>query len=241
MDVFPKIWTRILLLVFVFFLPWANTEDCFKFRKKQKNYVLFDVTDSELSESAEFTLTFRTSKPDGMIFYIEGMYSTEAPYDFESLYVRDGKLNYFVFNPDSTGIGRSYGIHVMTDFDVNTNEDIQVNFFRRKESTATTHDLDDVAHLAREDETPVETVFRSGFVVNGREFTTLSGTFPLDLKDNQEEQHVWIGGAFPSRKMEHFDGIIRDIVNIQSNQTLDSPDGRSLYLSCEEAESNETE
>ncbi|XP_061185641.1 uncharacterized protein LOC133193705 [Saccostrea echinata] len=241
MGVFPKIWINILLLVFVSFLSWVYTEECFKFLKKQENYVLFNVTDANLSESAEFSLTFRTSKPDGMIFYIEGMYSKEAPYDFESVYLRDGKLNYLVFNPDSTGIGRSYGSHVMTDFDVNTNEDIQVNFFRRKESPATSHDLGMLAHLARENETAIRTVFRSGFVVNGKEFTTLSGTFPLDLKDNQDEQYIWIGGAFPSRKMEHFDGIIRDIVNIELNQVLDSPDGRSLYLSCEEADSNETE
>ena len=80
-----------------------------------------------LSFSAEFNLTFRTSKPNGVIFYIEGQYAKKAPYDFESLYIMDGKLNYLVFNPEPTGIGSSFGSHVMTDFDVNTNEDIQVS------------------------------------------------------------------------------------------------------------------
>lgn len=76
--------------------------------------------------SSEFNLTFRTTKEDGMIFYIEGQFSRTSPYDFESLYIRNGKLNHLVFNPEPTGIGSSFGSHVNTDFDVNTDDEIRV-------------------------------------------------------------------------------------------------------------------
>lgn len=76
--------------------------------------------------SSEFNLTFRTTKDDGIIFYIEGQFSRTAPYDFESLYIRNGKLNHLVFNPEPTGIGSSFGSYVNTDFDVNTNNEIKV-------------------------------------------------------------------------------------------------------------------
>lgn len=77
------------------------------------------------------------------------------------------------------------------------------------------HELDTSAHLKGKDETSSSiTALRSGFVVNGKKYTTLSGTFPLDLKNKADEQFIWIGGAFPSRvrstnKSNKFDRLFK--------------------------------
>jgi hypothetical protein len=39
--------------------------------------------------------------------------------DYEGLYIYEGYLNYFIFNPTPYGTGSSRGGHVKTDFEVN--------------------------------------------------------------------------------------------------------------------------
>lgn len=212
----------------------SSEAGCFEFPKNLKNFAYFNVSDLDMSESSEFNLTFRTTKEDGMIFYIEGQFSRTSPYDFESLYIRNGKLNHLVFNPEPTGIGSSFGSHVNTDFDVNTDDEIRVNFFRRKEFPVDGSDDDDSVHLARTGKSGTKTVHRTGFVVNGREFTILSAPFPLNLKNEREEQLIWIGGGLPNRKLDPFEGIIQDIVDVKSNRKLTTPDSnKNLYMTCQ--------
>lgn len=239
MDALRKIWVEIFLVTsLTSILTRAESEKasetgCFDFPEKSKNFAYFNVSDLDLSDSSEFNLTFRTTKEDGMIFYIEGQHSRTAPYDFESLYIRNGKLNHLVFNPEPTGIGSSFGSHVITDFDVNTDNEMEVNFFRRKEFPAADYDVDDSVHLARAVKAAAKTVYRTGFVVNGREFTILSAPFPLDLKNDKEEQLIWIGGAIPNRNLDPFEGIIRDIFDVKSNRKLTTPDSnKNLYMTC---------
>lgn len=239
MEVSRKFLVEIFLVVLLASLltraeSESNETGCFEFPKRFKNFAYFNVSDLDLSESSEFNLTFRTTKDDGIIFYIEGQFSRTAPYDFESLYIRNGKLNHLVFNPEPTGIGSSFGSYVNTDFDVNTNNEIKVNFFRRKEFPADGSDNDDSVQLARTGKSVTKTVHRTGFIVNEREFTILSAPFPLDLKNEREEQFIWIGGGLPNRNLDPFEGIIQDIVDVKSNRKLTTPDSnKNLYMTCQ--------
>ncbi|XP_064614547.1 F-box/LRR-repeat protein 4-like [Liolophura sinensis] len=59
------------------------------------------------AESAHYKLSIKTTATYGNIFYARGTY-----YDFERLYIENGILHYFLFNPTRYGIGGTYGIHV---------------------------------------------------------------------------------------------------------------------------------
>ena len=61
--------------------------------------------------SAHFKLKFLTIADTGVLFYAEGNYHRTDTYDFEGLFLRDGFLHYFLFNPPRNSHGSSFGFH----------------------------------------------------------------------------------------------------------------------------------
>ena len=60
---------------------------------------------------AHFRLKFKTAADSGVLYYAEGHYQRERVYDFEGVFLRDGYLHYFLFNPGDYGTGTSFGFH----------------------------------------------------------------------------------------------------------------------------------
>ena len=61
--------------------------------------------------SAHFSLEFKTVADSGVIYYADGNYQLDRAYDFEGVFLRNGRLHYFLFNPGDYGTGSSFGFH----------------------------------------------------------------------------------------------------------------------------------
>jgi hypothetical protein len=78
--------------------------------------------------SAHFKLSFRTVADSGILFYAEGSYHRTDTYDFEGLFMRDGYLHYFLFNPPRNSHGTSFGFHGKSKKRVNDGQWHQVKY-----------------------------------------------------------------------------------------------------------------
>lgn len=103
---------------------------CYQF--SGKGSVSF-VENIPFSTSAHFKLKFRTIADSGVLYYAEGQYHRERVYDFEGLFMRDGYLHYFLFNPGEYSIGSSFGFHGKSKKTVNDGTWHQVEFYRNIE------------------------------------------------------------------------------------------------------------
>ncbi|XP_045168630.1 laminin subunit alpha-4-like [Mercenaria mercenaria] len=81
-------------------------------------------------ESAHFKLKFKTIADSGILYYAEGQYHPERVYDFEGVFMRDGYLHYFLFNPGEFSIGSSFGFHGKSKKKVNDGNWHEVEFYR---------------------------------------------------------------------------------------------------------------
>lgn len=71
------------------------------------------------SFSAHFKLKFKTSSSAGILYYAEGLYHPERVYDYEGLFLKDGYLYYFLFNPAPYSIGSSFGFRGKSNITLN--------------------------------------------------------------------------------------------------------------------------
>lgn len=62
-------------------------------------------------DSASFKLKFRTSANNGILYYAEGLYHPTRVFDYEGLFLYDGYLHYFLFNPAPYSIGSTFGFN----------------------------------------------------------------------------------------------------------------------------------
>ena len=80
--------------------------------------------------SAHFRLKFKTEFDSGVLYYAEGNRHRERVYDFEGVFLRDGYLHYFLFNPGYHGTGSSFGFHGKSNKKLNDNKWHKVRFIK---------------------------------------------------------------------------------------------------------------
>lgn len=179
--------------------------------KKDKNQYLKYRTGLDFTQSSNFQLHFKTTADNQLVFYAEkkNIDDKDAP-DYEGLYINDGFLNYFIFNPTPYGTGASRGGHVRTDFEVNNGTWITVEFFRNKESTV----------QGRHSGDALVNVNQTGMVVNGKSFVFQGTLQPLDLHNSD----LYIGGHEELYRIEDalvtFDGYVDMFKDLKSNTEL---------------------
>ncbi|XP_060596441.1 uncharacterized protein LOC132750463 [Ruditapes philippinarum] len=100
---------------------------CYQFNGEGRVVFPQEIT---ISTSAHFKLSFRTVADSGILFYAEGSYHRTDTYDFEGLFMRDGYLHYFLFNPPRNSHGTSFGFHGKSKKRVNDGQWHQVEFYR---------------------------------------------------------------------------------------------------------------
>ena len=59
-----------------------------------------------------------TGEDSGVLYYAEGKYGRDTVYDYEGVFILDGYLNYFLFNPSDFGLGSSFGFHGVSNVTV---------------------------------------------------------------------------------------------------------------------------
>ncbi|XP_052245996.1 uncharacterized protein LOC127854927 [Dreissena polymorpha] len=62
------------------------------------------------------------------------MYHRERVYDFEGVFLRDGYVNYFLFNPPEYSIGSTFGFHGRSRETLNDGKWHTVEWFRNRKS-----------------------------------------------------------------------------------------------------------
>ncbi|KAK3592999.1 hypothetical protein CHS0354_023229 [Potamilus streckersoni] len=103
---------------------------CFRF---YGNGSLVFEDNLDIASSASFEFEFETKNDGGLIYYAEGLYQKEIAYDFEGLFLSDGILHYFLFNPTEFGVGSTFGFHGSSRNKLNDGKWHKVRFFRNIE------------------------------------------------------------------------------------------------------------
>lgn len=200
---------------------------CYKLEESQNQYLVYESTGIDFTESSNFQLSFKTTKENGLLYYSESEYrDDDAPLDYEGLYLYEGILHYFIFNPTIYGGGFSRGAHVKTDYEVNNGTWITVEFFRNKEGQVPG---------PFSDSNPV-TVEQTGIIVNGDKFVFDGTIDKMDVTD----QKLYIGGHVDlavridkQGKLGSFDGYIDMFKDLKSNTELDPIEPGQLFESKE--------
>lgn len=187
---------------------------CFRLDSSNGNLLVFDNA-RDISHSFRFRLSFNTRQADELLYYVEGTYEENTPYDYESLFLRNGILYFFAFNPAPYGAGDSFGHLVQTDFRVDTGQWVVVEFYRNVVRQVV---------INGQQENQIVT----GMTVNGRDFVVRSTRTSLDLNP-----YLWVGGHPDmerlSTSLSTFDGEIRDFYDLESQEEFDSPNVNSDY------------
>ncbi|XP_046568413.1 uncharacterized protein LOC124276801 [Haliotis rubra] len=193
----------------------ADEGPCFEFNGNN-SYLEFVPDNFDLIDSAHYKLSFMTTQENGIILFARGSH------DYEALYVRDGKLNYDLFNPTSNGAGGTFGIHFESNGPVNTNDWFSVEVFRNRR------------------------VRRGEARMTGQESPLMSG---LVLTHNGvEEEHVrevtlegvhiqglvYVGGAGRelSSRVREFKGKIENIWELKNGMRFEDPSRNSGVTRC---------
>ncbi|GFO24619.1 hypothetical protein PoB_005112400 [Plakobranchus ocellatus] len=144
---------------------------CFQFYGN--GYLKFNLRDFNNHGHAHYSMKFETSIPNGILMYSRGEH-----YDDEALFLRDGKLNYHLFNTSPNGIGGQFGGLFQGEVPVNIGDSIEVHVYR--------------AFNVR-DETQRREVQQTGLVytVNGRTYTHVDNRIRTGISLSPE---VYIGG-----------------------------------------------
>ncbi|RUS73305.1 hypothetical protein EGW08_018934 [Elysia chlorotica] len=113
-----------LLLTLVVELASANDNDpCFTFHGN--GFLRFHLDKFDNSNSAHYSLKFRTQSAHGLLLYSEGVHG-----DDEALYIRNGMLVYHLFNSSPSGVEGSFGGRFLGEVAVNTDDMIEVHTYR---------------------------------------------------------------------------------------------------------------
>ncbi|ESO82196.1 hypothetical protein LOTGIDRAFT_237103 [Lottia gigantea] len=112
-------------LFLVFGLSEAKKGPCFNFNGN--DYLKYRLENVDIAHNVWYKLTFKTEQENGLLLYAEGSH------DYEAIFLRGGKLHYFLFNPSSHGVGGTFGGQFKSDAKVNNETWITVEVFRNRE------------------------------------------------------------------------------------------------------------
>ncbi|KAL3831713.1 hypothetical protein ACJMK2_023429 [Sinanodonta woodiana] len=87
----------------------------------------------DIGSRASFELEFETMNDGGLLYYAEGGYHKDVAYDFEGVFLSNGILHYFLFNPTEYGVGSTFGFHGRSNVKLNDGKWHKVKFFRNIE------------------------------------------------------------------------------------------------------------
>lgn len=103
----------------------AEEGPCFNF--PDTSYIHFSPNNFINNDAAHYRFRIKTKADSGIIMFAEG---DEAEGDHETIFIRDGKLGYHLFNTSPEGIGGSFGGLFQLAQPVNTGDWITVNMYR---------------------------------------------------------------------------------------------------------------
>ncbi|XP_069110543.1 uncharacterized protein [Argopecten irradians] len=192
----------------------AQDNRCYRLDGNTMNMVVFD-NNEDISMNFRYKLQFNTEKADELLYYVEGNYTEHKPHDYESLFIQNGILHFFAFNPAPYGAGQSFGSHVATDYPVNNGTWVEVEFFRNYKRQIVVN-----GHVVNQTVT--------GMIVNGNDFVVTGTRTRMDLN-----KYIWLGGhpdiARLSSILTTFDGEIKDFYDLERNRKFDTPKESSIF------------
>ncbi|OWF35638.1 uncharacterized protein LOC110442693 [Mizuhopecten yessoensis] len=192
----------------------AQDNRCFRLDGSTMNMVVFD-NNEDISTRFKYKMKFNTLKANELLYYVEGNYTEHKPHDYESLFIQNGILHFFAFNPAPYGAGQSFGSHVQTDFTVNNGTWVEVEFFRNlnRQIEVNGHEVD-------------QTV--TGMVVDGSDFVVTGTRTMMDLN-----KYLWLGGHPDMERLSStlttFDGEIKDFYDLERNREFGNPKESSIF------------
>ncbi|XP_033761770.1 uncharacterized protein LOC117343507 [Pecten maximus] len=208
------VFTLVFPVLFIQDVAVAQDNSCYRLDGNAMNMVVFD-NNEDISVRFRYRLKFNTLKADELLYYVEGNYTEHKPHDYESLFIQNGTLHFFAFNPAPYGAGQSFGSHVQTDFPVNTGTWVQVDFFRNYNRQIEVHG-----------EEVNQTV--TGMNVDGTDFVVTGTRTRMDLN-----KYLWLGGHPDIKRLSStlttFDGEIKDFYDMERNTKFDRPKQSSIF------------
>lgn len=203
-----------LRLFFLSCFVWHVLGTCYYFQGPYNTFLQFNTDTILFSHRSYFQLSFKTQNDSGLLYYTESKFeSGETTLDYEGIYIYEGKLHYFIFNPQKYGTGSSRGAHVITDFDVNDGVWHKLEFFRNKEAEVPAGFSGD----------GYKKVNQTGLTVDGKSYVNDGTLNEMDVT----KQSLFIGGhpklskrIDQSGKLGAFDGYIKDIEDLLTGKEL---------------------
>ncbi|KAL5007745.1 hypothetical protein ScPMuIL_016551 [Solemya velum] len=152
----------------------------------------------DIANSTHFKLVFKTGQGRGLIYFAEGNYIINIPNDYEGLFLKRGKLTYFLFNPTEYGTGSTFGFFAQSAVRVDDNRWHTVEFFRNKK-------------VMKEDDDGIEKmVYQTGLKLDDEE-VFVDDRFRADIKIKEP---IWLGN-FPQ-----FDRLVSNYSHVFVRITL---------------------
>ncbi|KAL4222643.1 hypothetical protein ACF0H5_018685 [Mactra antiquata] len=160
----------------------------------------------DISTKAHFKFEFKTIMDNAVLYYAEGTYHKERTYDYEGVFLSNGYLHYFLFNPGEYSIGSSFGFHGKTKNTVNDGHWHTVEFYRNREVQI--NDTDGKSRTVQQTGLELDGVIQA---VDSRRREDVNIFQPIILG---EDPHL---AARSSKRIGHFMGKIRNFEELNSN------------------------
>ncbi|XP_060066937.1 uncharacterized protein LOC132547192 [Ylistrum balloti] len=208
-------WTSLVFsLLYLQSVIVAQDSRCYRLNGNGRNMVVFE-NQEDISVRFRYKLTFNTLRANELLYYVEGTYTEHKPHDYESLFISNGILHFFAFNPAPYGAGQSFGSHVQTNFTVNNGTWVEVEFFRNYE-----RQIEVNGHEVNQTVT--------GMSVGGHDFVVTGTRTSMDLT-----KYLWLGGHPDmnrlSTRLTTFDGEIKDFYDLNRNREFNNELDSSIF------------
>lgn len=197
----------IIVTVAASVLVGVSCDSCFRFDGVDA-WLYFNST-VNITNTAHYKLEIMTKKDNGLIFYARG-----GQRDFEALFLQNGHLTYFLFNPTEYGTGSSHGSYIESPKKIHLNKRYKIEFYRNK-------------GFKQSDGT---NTFKSGIKVNDKESKKVG--FCADVKINPP---FYLGGTNDEIKtnVPRFEGDILHFMELESGQIFVKPTFRQSVSKCQ--------
>ncbi|KAK6166888.1 hypothetical protein SNE40_023494 [Patella caerulea] len=195
----------ISIILFSILLFWNEVrgERAICLRYNGSGFSQYNLNNADISERATYKLTFKTTTENGLLLFAKGSH------DYEALFIRDGILHYFLFNPTPHGSGGTFGGQFESNHRVNNNTWITVEVFRNKKPR-------------RE---RFEKLTKTGLIISSEDGKKERHVSTGRREGIQIIPPVFIGGYRENlgRGGEKFQGIIKDVHEKVTNYVFKEP------------------